>query len=982
MKYDFQKIEEKWQEAWEKQGLFKAKDRVPGKENFYHLVMFPYPSGDLHIGHWYNFAPADVFARFMRMTGHNVMSPIGFDAFGLPAENAAIKRNIHPKDWTMKNIETMTAQLKTMGNSYDWSRLVVTCLPDYYKWNQWLFLQFLKHGLAYRKKAPANWCPSCKTVLANEQVVEGRCERCATEVVQKEIEQWLLKITDYAERLLGDLAGLDWPEKTKTMQRNWIGRSEGASIRFNVVGVQNVVDEQLQQAKRSNKRSDPTTKTFIEVFTTRPDTLFGATYMVLAPEHPLIENLESRIKNLVEVKSYIKKAGHKTEQERLAGAGEKTGVELRGVKAVNPANKEEVPIWVSDYVLASYGTGAIMAVPAHDERDFEFAQKFGLPIKHVIMPRVIDHTNPPREGIATKARKTVHVIVYNPARGAYLTLRWKKFPWNTVVLGGIEDGEDAVAAAIREVKEETGFFDLEFKRVLGGPVEAQYFANHKSENRIAVTTGVCFELKSEKREPISKEEEEAHEIVWREPKDFVSEKMTNSELPFWLERINSGNDAYEEDGVLVNSGAFDGMNSEEAKQKITAFAGGKRQVQYRLRDWLISRQRYWGTPIPVIYCADCDIQAVPEDQLPILLPDLDDFRPSNDSPRFGEAGGRSPLARVESFLKTKCPKCGGDAERETDTMDTFFDSSWYFLRYTDHGNDKKFADTKKMRAWLPVRMYIGGAEHTVLHLLYSRFFTKFLADQGYLDFTEPFMALRHQGIILGPDGQKMSKSRGNVVDPDDLVSRYGADAVRLHLCFMAEYDKGGPWNPTGILGVARFLERVWKLFEEANRKEQIVNREDSGDKKVKRLLHKTIKKVSEDITNLKFNTAVSALMIFLNELEKSEHYNTTTLERFLLLLAPFAPHITEELWAAAGKKSSIHLAEWPDYDETLVVDDTFTLVVQINGKVRDSFEVPISITEEEATNLTFARDYVKMQLGTTKPKRVIYVPKRLINIVV
>ncbi|OGZ02970.1 MAG: leucine--tRNA ligase [Candidatus Liptonbacteria bacterium RIFCSPLOWO2_12_FULL_60_15] len=808
MKYDFKAIEKKWQKAWEKRGIFKAKDRVPGVENFYHLVMFPYPSGDLHIGHWYNFAPADVFARFMRMTGHNVMSPIGFDAFGLPAENAAIKRNIHPRDWTLKNVETMTEQMKSMGNSYDWSRLVVTCLPEYYKWNQWLFLQFLKHGLAYRKKAPANWCPSCKTVLANEQVVEGRCERCATEVVQKEIEQWLLKITDYAERLLNDLAGLDWPEKTKTMQRNWIGRSEGATLSFSVKG----------------------TGETIEVFTTRPDTLFGATYVVLTPTHPLLAKGTLQIANRSEVEEYIKTAGHKTEQERLAAAGEKTGIELEGAKAINPANKEEVPIWVSDYVLASYGTGAIMAVPAHDERDFEFAKKFKLSIKKVIEPLAI-----------------------------------------------------------------------------------------------------------------------------------APEPVPGQAVP----RVALVSDCWAGEGTLVNSGKFDGMPSEEAKWKIANFAKGKREVQYRLRDWLISRQRYWGTPIPVVYCEACGIQPVPEDELPVLLPDLKDFRPAND--------GRSPLARAESFLKAKCPKCGGDAERETDTMDTFFDSSWYFLRYTDPGNDVKFADAKKMRAWLPVRMYIGGAEHTVLHLLYSRFFTKFLADQGYLDFTEPFMALRHQGLILGPDGQKMSKSRGNVVDPDDLVARYGADAVRLHLCFMAEYDKGGPWNPTGILGVVRFLERVWKLPD-------LVKEEES--QRVTRAVQKAVKKVGEDVQAFKFNTAVSALMVAQNEIEAGGAIAKSSYEQYLKILAPFAPHLAEELWEIVGHKDSIHRAEWPGYDEAFVADDTFTLVVQVNGKVRDSFEVPASITEEEAVKLTLARESVKKHISTAKPKRVIYVPGRLINIVI
>lgn len=817
MPYNFKAVEKKWQMIWKQKKLYQAKDRLAGRKNFYHLVMFPYPSGNLHIGHWYNFAPADVYARYKRMRGFNVMSPIGFDAFGLPAENAAIKRKIHPAKWTMQNIKTMTKQLESMGNSYDWSRKIITCEPAYYKWNQWLFLQLFKRGLAYRKKAPANWCPSCKTVLANEQVVDGGCERCGTAVVQKEIEQWLFKITEYAEELLQDLEELDWPERTKMMQKNWIGKSEGALIKFSVIWEMKQIGE-------------------IEVFTTRADTLFGATYMVLAPEHELVKKFQDRITNWPEVLAYIEKASYKTEHERIAEAGEKTGVELKGICAKNPANQARIPIWISDYVLVSYGTGAIMAVPGHDQRDFDFAKKYNLPIKMVVCPHYPQATCP---------------VLDN---------------------------------------------------------------------------------------------------------------------------------AYEGEGHLVDSEKFNGLKSDTARVAIADFVGGKPKTQYRLRDWLISRQRYWGAPIPVVHCKRCGIVAVPEKDLPVKLPQLKDFKPSAD--------GRSPLARNKKFLFVKCPRCGQRAERETDTMDTFVDSSWYFLRYVDPKNKKVFADRKKIGAWLPVTMYIGGAEHTVLHLLYSRFFTKFLKDVGCVSFSEPFLTLRHQGTILGPDGQKMSKSRGNVVDPDDLVRKFGADAVRMYLCFMGEYSQGGSWSPTGILGVVRFLERVYKLFK---RDTSIRMHANDTNKELERLLHKTIKKAGEDIENFKFNTAVSGLMILLNKMEENrELLASSQLAVFLRLLAPFAPHLAEELYQQLitynkqrfKKFTSIHLEPWPKYDPQLIKEETFELVIQINGKVRDAVTAPVGISEEEAKKLTLERESVKRHLTGKEPKRVIYVPGRLVNIVV
>ncbi len=830
MKYNPRKIEKKWQKIWENSGIYKAPDKVRGKENFYHLVMFPYPSGDLHIGHWYNFGPADVYARFKRMRGFNVMSPMGFDSFGLPAENAAIKRGIHPRDWTRKNIEKMRKQLKSIGGIYDWSREIVTSEPEYYKWTQWMFLQLYKTGLAYRTKVPCNFCPSCKTVLANEQVVDGKCERCDSEVTQKDIEQWLFKITDFSEDLLDGLKDLDWPETTKIMQKNWIGKSEGWDIKFSISLGVNSGHSQFS----------------IPVFTTRADTLFGCTYLVVAPEHPILKNPKLKIQNLKFVQKYIEESKKKTERERISELKEKTGVELRGVKAVNPVNGRKIPVFVADYVLMHYGTGAIMAVPAHDQRDFDFAKKYNLSIIDVVKP-------------LTK-------------------------------------------------------------------------------------------------------------------NDFV-------------------NGAYEGEGTLVNSGRFTGMTSTEAKERIGEWLAKKKlaekKVYYRLRDWLISRQRYWGAPIPMVFCQKCGWQALSEKDLPVLLPDIKDYQPTGK--------GESPLAKSPDFVETVCPKCNGPAKRETDTMDTFVCSSWYYFRYADPHNEKKFAAKDKVEKWLPVQMYIGGAEHTVLHLLYSRFFTKVLQKLGYLNFSEPFLALRHQGIILGPDGQKMSKSKGNVVDPDEQVRKYGSDAVRMYLCFMGPYSQGGAWNPNGIVGIYRFLNRVWDLFEKFKIKKPTVHqlfshstqkklKTEIKNEKIEKLLHKTIKKVTEDIECMRFNTAISALMILVNEIQKGtfllRHGDIKTL---LLLLAPFAPHMTEELWhkcVMSDITQSVHNQQWPKYDPKLVKEEKVQLIVQINGRVRDKIEVPVGISQKEVEELTLGREKVKKWIARKPIKKIIFVSGKLINFVV
>jgi leucyl-tRNA synthetase len=815
-KYRPAEIERKWQEDWDSQRIYYAKDESP-KPNYYNLVMLPYPSGDLHLGHWYNYTGVDAHGRFMRMRGWNVSQPMGFDAFGLPAENAAIKHNIQPRTWTLDNIARMRTQLRKMGAGWDWPREVVSCLPDYYRWTEWLFLQFYQAGLAYRTKAPANWCPSCNTTLANEQVVNGTCERCHTPVIRKEIDQWLFRITKYADELL-DFSELNWPEKTVTMQRNWIGRSEGAEIRF----VMQVGDEQV----------------VIPVFTTRPDTIYGVTFFVLAPEHPLVARITTPEQRKA-VEAYVDQARRETEIERMSTEKEKTGV-FTGASITNPVSGEQVPVWIADYVLMSYGTGAVMGVPAHDQRDFEFARKFGLPIRQVICP--------PEEAPSDTA-------------------------------------------------------------------------------------------------------------TWTEAKAHY--------------------------GVMINSGPFNGTPPEEAIKAVIRYCEehsiGKATVSYRLRDWLVSRQRYWGSPIPIVYCERDGIVPVPEEQLPVLLPDEVQFKPT----------GESPLRYVSEFLNTTCPKCGGPATRETDTLDTFLCSSWYFLRYMDPKNEQEAWDKEKIAKWLPVDMYMGGAEHAVMHLLYARFFVKALRDMGLLNFNEPFTRLYHQGTVLGPDGQKMSKSRGNVVAPDDVVDAYGADAVRGYLMFMGPFDQGGPCSVQGIEGVSRFLNRVWNLVQDsivAFSGAPVMDTEIGRE--IKRSTHKFIKRVTAEYEEIRFNTALAGLMEFSNALIKVRETDAPrtaeyrqAIETLLKLLAPLAPHITEELWHQIGQRESIHVQPWPTYDEALTRDAVVTVVVQVNGKVREKLEVAAEASEEEVQALALASERVRANLGGRAPKKVVYVPGKLINLV-
>ncbi|MCS7181244.1 MAG: leucine--tRNA ligase [bacterium] len=810
-KYNPEEIEIKWQKKWEENRLFEAKYN-PYKKKFYILEMFPYTSAQIHMGHVRNYTIGDVIARYKVMNNYNILHPIGYDAFGLPAENAAIKQNIHPKDWTYKNIETIRRQLKRLGISYCWEREVITCDPEYYRWNQFFFIQFFKRGLAYKKKAPANWCPSCQTVLANEQVIEQRCWRCGELVENRNLEQWFIKITEYAERLLDFSKIKNWPERVIIMQKNWIGKSEGCEIDFYV----------------------PEIKENIKVFTTRADTLMGVTYLVLSPQHPLIEKIIEKSFKKKEIENFIEKTKKASLTVEDILKLEKEGIDT-GILAIHPLSNEKIPVWIGNYVLMEYGTGAIMAVPAHDQRDFEFAQKYALPIK---------------------------IVIKNP--------EWK-------------------------------------------------------------------------------------------------------EIPEKLEK------AYEDRGIMINSGIFDGLNSESGKEEVRKFLEkinkGKKAVYYRLKDWCISRQRYWGTPIPLIYCKKCGIVPEKEENLPVELP--------YEVKITGK--GESPLKYVSEFLKCKCPSCGNDAERETDTMDTFVDSSWYFLRYASKDINEKPFDKNEVNYWMPVDQYIGGIEHAILHLLYSRFFIKVLKDMEYLDFEEPFENLLCQGMVI-KDGAKMSKSKGNVVDPEDIIRKYGSDTLRLFILFAAPPEVDLEWSERGIEGCWRFLNRVWRLHFEI--KNYLGNNEEN-DKKLKVMINKTIKGVTDDIEKeFQFNTAIAKMMEFINFLNKeinekkiSKNLLISSWKKFIRLLYPFVPHICEELWENLGEKSFLFNESWPVYEKEVLVEEKIKIGVQINGKIRGNIEIPSDFDQEQIYELIKKDEKFKKFIeGKTLIKK-IYIKNKIMNIV-
>ena len=801
MAYNFKEVEKKWQLKWDEEGTFNASNNYK-KKKWYGLIEFPYPSGQgLHVGHPRSYTALDVIARKKRLQGYNVLYPIGFDAFGLPAENYAIKTNVHPKITTQKNIAHFTEQLKALGFSFDWSRVVDTTDPNYYKWTQWIFIQLYKHGLAYKATMPINFCTGCKVGLANEEVVNGVCERCGSPVVQKEKSQWMLKITEYAQRLIDDLDEVDFLDKIKVQQRNWIGRSEGAEVEFKIANT----DETLQ------------------VFTTRPDTLFGATYMVIAPEHKLIEKFADRITNLDEVKDYQNKTALKSDFERSEINKDKTGVEIKGIKAINPLTNTEIPIWISDYVLSSYGTGAIMAVPAHDTRDFEFATKFNIPIIQVVKPA----------------------------------------------------------------------------------------------------------------------------------------DSTEVELPF----------TDVETGISINSGFLTGLSVEDAKRKVTEYLEenkiGAKKVNYKLRDWVFSRQRYWGEPIPMVYCDCCGWVPLDEKDLPLTLPEVEDFLPGEN--------GESPLAKQTEWINTTCPKCGKPAKRETDTMPQWAGSSWYFLRYMDPHNDKELASKEALEYWCPIDWYNGGMEHTTLHLLYSRFWHKFLYDIGIVPTKEPYAKRTSHGMILGTNGEKMSKSKGNVINPDDIVNEFGADTFRVYEMFMGPFDQTAAWSMESIRGCGKFLDRVWNMQE-------FMVDGDTYSPEYEKIMHKAIKKVTNDIEEMKFNTCISTFMTMVNEFYKLKRINKAEFKTFLTLLNPFAPHMTEELNKLIGFENDISTYTWPEFDASKTIDDEIEIPVQVNGKLKAT--IKIVLDEEEASVKEKALDAISNSVEGKTIVKEIYVKNKIYNVVV
>ncbi len=801
MRYDFKTIEKKWQDKWEEKGCFHAENGSE-KEPFYALIEFPYPSGQgLHVGHPRSYTALDILARKRRMQGYNVLYPIGWDAFGLPTENYAIKNKIHPKIVTEKNIENFTRQLKMLGFSFDWSREVNTTDPEYYKWTQWIFLQMFKKGLAYKQEMPINWCTGCKVGLSNEEVVNGVCERCGSEVVQKRKSQWMLKITEYAQRLIDDLDEVDYIERVKIQQKNWIGRSEGAEVSFKLTSGDDVV-----------------------VYTTRCDTLFGATYVVLSPEHELVTKLMPELKNQDEVNSYIKDAAKKSEFERTELVKDKTGVRLDGVNAINPVTNKEIPVFISDYVLVTYGTGAIMAVPAHDERDWDFAKKFNLPIVEVV--------------------------------------------------GG---GKDVQEEAYTDVSS----------------------------------------------------------------------------------------------GIMVNSGFLNGMSVKEAIPTMINFLEekelGKRKVNFKLRDWVFSRQRYWGEPIPLVYCEKCGWVPLPESELPLQLPEVETFEPGEN--------GESPLAKATDWIKTTCPKCGGAAARETDTMPQWAGSSWYFLRYMDAHNNEALASKEALDYWTPVDWYNGGMEHTTLHLLYSRFWHKFLFDIGVVPTKEPYQKRTSHGMILGENGEKMSKSRGNVVNPDEVVDEYGADAVRTFEMFIGAFDQSTPWSEKGLKGCYKFLERVWNL-------QDMLTDDEQYSKELEKNIHKTIKKVGDDYEKMKYNTAIATMMSLVNDFYKAGKVTKGEYRILITLLNPVAPHITEELWEKYGDGIMLANHPWPTFDDAKTVDDEVEIVVQINGKIRDKMMISADLTSQQMQELVNNSEDIKKLIGDKQVIKIVAIPKKLINIVV
>lgn len=960
-RYNPKELEPKWQKKWAESGIYKAVDFDAKRPKYVMLTEFPYPSGDgLHLGHVREYTLGDILARYKRQHGYNVLYPMGYDAFGLPTENYAIKHKVAPQVATKTNVGNFQKQFDSLGYSFDWDRSFNTTDPDYYKWTQWLFLQFYKKDMAYQDEVAINWCPHCKTGLANEEVVNGRHERCDTLVEKKTLKQWMLRITKYADRLIDGLQDVDYPSRIADQQVNWIGRSKGAEIDF-AVG-----------------------KETIRVFTTRPDTLFGATFVVLAPEHPLVAKITTD-EQREHVNSYIKAAQGKSEIERQNTDREKTGV-FTGAHAINPVNGEKVPVWIADYVLTGYGTGAIMAVPAHDERDYEFAKKFQIPINYVIAPEYIDQITPTRPEAKMVDRTVIQCIVKHPNEDKYLLL--KRISWETpsysFVTGGIDDGESPEAASARELLEEGGYSNPGQITQVGGPFFTEFYHEHKKINRRAKVYNYFTQLKDLSQVEISEEEKQINQAVWVDAKEVIATVHGEGPKNVFAALLAGGAPTTGE-GIMTESGKYDGLTSAEARDKIVAdlAKAGKAEekINYRLHDWIFSRQHYWGEPIPIIHCAKDGAVAVPEEDLPVMLPKVEHYEPTDN--------GESPLAAITDWVNVKCPTCGGPAKRETDTMPNWAGSSWYYLRYYDAHNDKAFADRKKLDYWGEVDMYLGGMEHTTLHLLYSRFWHQFFYDQGLVPTPEPYHARRGQGIILAADGTKMSKSKGNVVNPTEILDQgYGADTLRLTIAFLAPYDQTTAWSPEGIGGTFRFLQRVWTLVQEFN--EAPANAAKEPNTAVLAATHKTIKKVSQDVHEMSFNTAVAALMELTNELYKQKAQDNFAdrdtwqfaLESLLQLLAPYAPHITEELWHQLGHTTTIHTQPWPEYDEKYLISDNMTIVVQVNGKVRAQLTVPATSDEATVVAAAQADEKITAYLDGKTIRKTIYVPGKLVSFVV
>jgi leucyl-tRNA synthetase len=1011
MKYNHQKIEKKWQKIWEEKGIYQAKDNSK-KKKFYSLVEFPYPSGEgLHTGHARSYTAMDIVSRKKRMEGYNVLYPMGWDAFGLPTENYAIKHKIDPHIITKRNTDNYRKQLKSLGLSFDWRREINTSNSEYYKWTQWMFIKFWENGLANKEKTMINWCPSCKIGLANEEVVNGKCERCEKETTKKEKEQWMIKITQYAEELLGGLNEVDYSEKVKTLQRNWIGKSEGSTIKFSIFNDNQVkIDE-------------------IEVFTTRADTLFGATFLVLSPESEKLKNLMEEIYNKEEVRRYIKEAEKISEIERISEKKEKTGIKIRGIYAENPASKKRIPLFTADYVLSHYGSGAIMAVPAHDERDEHFAKKFDLEI----IPVIEEYEEEEMEG---KREKTTILIIHGftgHSKGDWFPWLKREFTRKgfNVLIPDLPNSDkpelDEWLNALKNLKSKFDEKLIIIGHSLGAITACKFIDDNdiKLEKLILVApTG-----KSQKYEELLKkdfDEEEVDiikkfnqtDINWGKVKKLAKEKLlyfsTNDpyiqlnikddyadlegkvkifenkghfnedsgilELPEIIEDIenytnqetkenqNENNEIYQGEGILINSDSFNGLDSKIAREKITLFVGGKKTINYKLRDWVFSRQRYWGEPIPMVKCQKCGWQPVNEKELPVKLPKIKNYQPTES--------GESPLASNRKWVETKCPKCKGKAERETDTMPNWAGSSWYFLRYTDSKNKKRFADKKKLSYWMPVDWYNGGMEHTTLHLLYSRFWNRFLYNIKELNFKEPYKKRTSHGMILAEGGVKMSKSKGNVINPDDIVKQYGADTLRIYEMFMGPFEQAIAWDSKNILGARRFLEKVWRISEEKQ-----ISKKTKTSNNLKLQIEETCLKVSEDIENMKFNTAISSLMTIFNEIEKDDVISKKDFEKILIILSPFAPHITEEVWQQLKNRSSIHLQKWVKVKKKIEKKE-FNLIIQINGRIKEKIKVKTNISQEKAEEISLKNEKIQKNILNKKIKKVVFIPNRLINFVV